>query len=127
MSVTSSSDTEIEAALTSLDSSSAGEPIATDDEPICVSDIEDDMPHAKDGIEHWQTRCDRFSLIYEELKFNHDIIFKFSSEAFADTLVTQMVHAQYVIDTLLKEDNSGSFQVFAESHSKPEVSPFFLV
>ena len=88
MSVTSSSDTEIEAALTSLDSSSAGEPV------ICVSDIEDDMPHAKGGIEHWQTRCDRFSLIYEELKFNHDIIFKFSSEAFADTFVTQMVHAQ---------------------------------
>ena len=123
MSVTSSSDTEIEVALsdTEIDSSSAGESV------ICVSDIEDDMPHAKGGIEHWQTRCDRFCLIHEALKFNHDIIFKFSSEAFADTLVTQMMHAQYVIDTLLKEDNSGSFHVFAESHSKPEVSPFFLV
>ena len=105
MSVTSSSDTEIEAALTSLDSSSAGEPV------ICVSDIEDDMPHAKDGIEHWQTRCDRFSLIYEELKLNHNIIFKFSSAAFADMRAAQMVHAQYVIDALLKEGYIQSFKI----------------
>ena len=105
MSVTSSSDTEIEAALTSLDSSSAGEPV------ICVSDIEDDMPHAKGGIEHWQTRCDRFSLIYEELKLNHNIIFKFSSAAFADMHVAQMVHAQYVIDALLKEGYIQSFKI----------------
>ena len=105
MSVTSISDTDIEAALTSLDSSSAGEPV------ICVSDIEDDMPHAKDGIEHWQTRCDRFSLIYEELKLNHNIIFKFSSAAFADMRAAQMVHAQSVIDALPKEGYIQSFKI----------------
>ena len=107
MSVTSSSDTEIEVALsdTEIDSSSAGESV------ICVSDIEDDMPHAKGGMEHWQTRCDRFSLIYEELKLNHNIIFKFSSAAFADMRAAQMVHAQSVIDALPKEGYIQSFKI----------------
>ena len=89
MSVSSISDTEIEAAPTSLDSSS-------DDEAICISEVR---------------RCNRFRLICDELRLDRSITFELSSEAFADMFDTQIVHARYAIDRLLEEGYIQRFKV----------------
>ena len=89
MSVSSISDTEIEAAPTSLDSSS-------DDEAICISEVR---------------RCNRFRLICDELRLDRSITFELSSEAFADMFDSQITHARRVIDRLLDEGYVRSFKV----------------
>ena len=76
------SDTEIEVdPPTILDSSSASEVVSNADEVISISDAEDCQPHARGGVEYWQSRCNRFRLIWDELRLDPSFTFELSSES----------------------------------------------
>ena len=112
MSARSISDTEIEDdPPTMLDSSSASEFVSNADEVISISDAEDGQPHARGGVEYWQSRCNRFRLIWDELRLDPSFTFELSSESIADNFDAQIVHARNVIHGLLEEGYIQRFKV----------------
>ena len=112
MSARSISDTEIEDdPPTMLDSSSASEFVSNADEVISISDAEDCQPHARGGVEYWQSRCNRFRVIWHELRLDPSFTFELSSESIADNFDAQINHARNVIHGLLEEGYIQRFKV----------------